>query len=637
MSYINPFRIFSQSKKAFTSNTSKNSKTFGFGNFETVQSLIASNNYNKCDISFPIFYHIPKVEDEMNYKRICHSINTLPMYQPFSIDELHFLYEMSESNEEFKKENFPAWNARIVIGKEKVYKKYEYISNDLVDKTDFAIYDSWRKIKDINDNTFKEMNEKIKKKANSPLNQIFNFTSIPNSNKSPFMTPSSNSINNIMNTQNPNNPFIMSNTQQNQISFNPPNTAPKPQMSFNPFTMNNTQIFNSNSQNIQPNPFLTPSKSTVQSINPYSGYFSDPKIADILTTQKKIEHSNYDKMLNDAYQTFSGKNEDLVDDENKKQKMKSLTNRLNTIHITDNKYFNTDNYSNSKLIYKKRKIGSTVMKKKPKPLLPVNHSSLNESQSQSNVEIVKYTLICKNDNKDICTIKSNSPYVKIKEIKEKIISSIAEQYKERQLEEKEIIIEINRNVINEDKINLEEMFPNQITNGFLSQNNIYNVFFTVIPEKKEEKIKKEDEKRKLLDDDYFPIMNIYKIVYPSEEAIMKMSKEELQHVKNLEIESDQCSIVFEDTIDITYVNFDLIKVDTNSLNITIQNNEHISKILTHAIVIFKNFIVDALTEEAYITQVTERCLSNLKTERYTYNRKDKELVCAVDLNNFIYS
>ena len=636
MSYINPFRILTpQSKKAFNSDTSKNRSIFGFGNFEAVQSLIASNNYNKCDISFPIFYHIPKVEDEMNYKRICHSINTLPMYQPFSSDELHFLYEMSESFQEFKKENFPAWNARIVIGKEKVYKKYEYISNDLVDKIDFTLYDSWMKTKDINDTTFKEMNEKIKKKANNPIyQQNWGFTPIPNSNKSPFMTPSSNSINNIMNTHNPNNPFIMS----NQISFNPPKTAPKPQMSFNPFTINNTQIFNSNSQNNQTNPFLTPSKSTVNSINPYSGYFSNPKIADILTTQKKIEHSDYDKMLNEAYQTFSGKNEELVDDEEvKKKKMKSLTNRLSTLHITDNKYFTTDNYSNSKLIYKKRKIGSTVMKKKPKPLLPLN-ISLNDSQSQSNVEIVKYTLICKsqdNDNKDICTIKSNSPYIKIKEIKEKIISSIAEQYKERQLEEKEIIIEINRNVINEDKINLEEIFPNQITNGFLSQNNIYNVFFTVATAKKEEPIKKEDSKRKLLVDDYFPIMNTYKMIYPSHESIMKMSKEELQHVKNLEIESEQCSIVFEDTIDITYVNFDLIKVDTNSLTVSIENNEHISKILTHAIIIFKNFIVDALSEDAYITQVTERCLSNLKTERYTYNRKDKELVCAVDLKNYI--
>ena len=53
MSYINPFRILTpQSKKAFTSDTSKNRSIFGFGNFEAVQSLIASNNYNKCDISF---------------------------------------------------------------------------------------------------------------------------------------------------------------------------------------------------------------------------------------------------------------------------------------------------------------------------------------------------------------------------------------------------------------------------------------------------------------------------------------------------------------------------------------------------------------------------------------------------------
>ena len=58
MSYINPFRIVTpQSKKAFTSDTSKNRSIFGFGNFEAVQSLIASNNYNKCDISFPIFYN----------------------------------------------------------------------------------------------------------------------------------------------------------------------------------------------------------------------------------------------------------------------------------------------------------------------------------------------------------------------------------------------------------------------------------------------------------------------------------------------------------------------------------------------------------------------------------------------------
>ena len=89
-------------------------------------------------------------------------------------------------------------------------------------------------------------------------------------------------------------------------------------------------------------------------------------------------------------------------------------------------------------------------------------------------------------------------------------------------------------------------------------------------------------------------------------------------------------------MDVTYTNFDIIKIDVNSLNIKIINNnldENNKKILKDAIITFKNFYIEE-TEESYsnlIKKINEK-FGNIKFE---YKSNLGELIIDVNLNNFL--
>ena len=741
-------------KQQFQSNTTKNDYCFGFGSWNLIQREIQEKQYNKCDLSFPIFYKQPLINDD-NKQKYCHSINSLPIYQPFSIDELHLLYEMGMTNNKVSKETAPLWIERINIGKEKVYKDLEYNSNSLQDKGDLLIYEKWIKEKYYHDSTFEEMNKKIDKNMNNyfktdtnnpgqvgnpfiqnqttnnffiskeqfTTNQNNPFISFPNQSTAsnpflpnttsapqitnPFIVTSSTSTtqtSNPFNLSKPNNidifktkdtntnslnPFITTNnstinnastqitnsnsltpTNQNKSNSNPffNNNLSNIQQTNNTFLTNSTaqNIFNPPSivQNTYSNPFLTPSKSNLSLQFPSQAFLSNPKVADLLTPKKDIQITDYDKMLKEAYLTLSSKNESVLEDQMKKINQNIPSNYEEVYYYK--KYIKNDlkptgNISFDEFqVYKHRiKKNETFSKNKKKPYNLLSFLKGTKSSNQNSFytenlnnksDIIKYSIVFKlkkdeniEDRKDeelkevLCfTMKVLNSIFSIKEIKDKIESFINENedYENHNISSEQIELEVNGKKIvdNEGAINFEEIIPLSIVSGFLSETKNYEINFTI----KKKKFLPETIPNDVHLSNYLPKITLYKSDPPYEE-IKKMSYKQLTNISNFSLENEKCKIYFEKDLDITNVDFDSIKVNKEKLMINIENqkNIHLHKILSNVVIIFKNITLAAMSEEEYIEEIVEKCLNNLKTDKYKYIKKNNELACEVDLKNFI--
>lgn len=738
-------------KQQFQSNTTKNDYCFGFGSWNMIQREIQEKQYNKCDLSFPIFYKQPLINDD-NKQKYCHSINSLPLYQPFSVDELHLLYEMGMTNNKVSKDISPLWLDRIKIGKEKVYKELEYNSNSLQDKSDLLIYEKWIKEKYYNDSTFEEMNKKIDKKMNNYFktdtniqgqmgnpfiqNQANNFfiskdqynttnqnntiigfptqstasnPFLPNIKTTPQITnpfivttstPSTtqpynpfnlkeNKSNNIdiFKTKDTNintnslNPFITTNTSTMITSSNSLTPTNHNKTNTNPFFNNNLSIQQTNNnalnnsntqnnfnpptiiQNSYSNPFLTPSKSNLSLQLPSQMILSNPKVTDLLTPKKDIKITDYDKMLKEAYLTLSSKNESVLEDEMNKIN-KNIPSNVDDVYYYK-QYVKNDLKPNSNVsfdeyqVYKHRtKKNETISKNKRKPYNLLSSIKGNTSSKQSSFymdnqnnksDIIKYSIVFKlkkDENKEerkddelkevLCfTMKVLNSVFSIKEIKEKIESFINENedYDNCNISSEQIELEVNGKKIidNEELINLDEILPLSIVRGFLSETKNYEINFII----KKKKTLPETISEDVHHSNYLPKITLYKSDPPYDE-IKKMSYKELTNISNFVLENEKCKIYFENSLDITNVNFDVIKVNNENLTINIEDkdNIHLNKILSNVVVVFKNITLGAMSEEEYIEEIVEKCLNNLKTDKYQYIKKNNELACKVDLKIF---
>ena len=344
----------SKQMSLFLSDTNQNNHKFGFNLYNVVERKIQNEQLNKEDLSYPIFYKIPTIIDELGKKRNCHSINTLSLYLPFSIDELHALYEMAENNEKVENLKLPMWTALVSKGKEDVYRKMGNFKRyeDTTDKNEMMIYDEWKRKKGYNmENTFEAMNRKVEINinrrdnmnrggvANPFLNNNNNNNNTYNSNNNsvntfnPFQVKSNltNVFNNMPNSNYDNNnnyagtynnnqirtnqgttnsnsfynPFLSSNNNNNNLNTNN-NSTTNP---FNPFANNNnnySSINNNNNNQVSSvtNPFLT--SSSLNNINNNTNIFN-PFLKNNSTVSNNPFTTNYNNNTQQStvYNPFS--------------------------------------------------------------------------------------------------------------------------------------------------------------------------------------------------------------------------------------------------------------------------------------------------------------------------------------------
>lgn len=278
--YISQDKIKIKKMESFATNHQKNAYSYGYGNFSNYLREIEKNQLSKEDLSHALLYKKPYIQDDKGQMKIAHSINILPLYMPFSIDELRMLSAMGERNEKMDINKYKNWFERVQKGKEEVYKNSQNTNYGCFDKEERQLYEKWSREKYYNENTFTAMNSQIeeKKRNNIFTSALYNPFISTSTSMNHFPTNSFNTTSNenpFNSTQHNNNPFNLQSNNNNPFDQN------CVQAKNNTSCNNLFQISNGNNTNIN-NPFNFNTQLNTNQ-NPFQLPQSNPKLTNITT------------------------------------------------------------------------------------------------------------------------------------------------------------------------------------------------------------------------------------------------------------------------------------------------------------------------------------------------------------------
>lgn len=655
--------------ESFATDQQKNYYSYGYGSLSVNLKEIEKNKLNREDLSRPLLYKKPYIQDDKGQTKIAHAINILPPYMAFSIDELRMLNVMSERNEKMETNKYKNWFERVQKGKEEVYNNCQKPNYGCFDYNEIQAYDKWSKEKYYNDNTFAAMNSKIDAKiremqgtnmVSSTLNNPFinntNNNAFDSSNNNIFINNTNKNSFNI--SQNQNNPFNLQSNSNNNLFHIPPNTN-------NLFNANTPVNLNNNYNSFHPthhntniNPFLSQTntnpfnqppltnnnsfnvnqqQNNCQSNNYNSNYnpFTQPN--QLNTNTQQSMQTNQNNSFNNYPNTNTGWPSFVILPQNNTQSTVSYPSPF-SVSIPNGFQYLTHSLTNPFIYYSNNNYAPYLNQSKQQQLKTSHLSSKKDFE-----KIIKkaYNSFsepsdCSSQNQKETTKKSSYPKFYYRTnfnselysnyFSDIVIPPVFKKHssikpKQKSKPKTTIIHNTIRHIYN--VINSKEHQSN-ISNSQINTSSIINTSIMIknlkeLPKNKEDLLKtKKSNRNSKQKESYLPKTKKYS-TKPEYNYLINMSIEELSSIDSFLINDPfNGSIQFNEPIDITFVNIDNeIEIDHKSKTFSIKNKNLQNKKMT---VSFYNIKIEDLNESSYQKEIIEHCMKVLNVS-----------------NNFIYS